>query len=86
MDTWVEGDARSQGESQVRAFETDGESVAVECECGQEDCARQLTVGTRMYWKVRRERSWHLLAVGHEIAANQRVVLRQSDFVVVDGS
>ena len=68
----------------MRVLETDRENVTVVCECGQQDCTQQLTVGTRMYAKVRRHGSWYFLAVGHEVAAKERVVLRQSEFVVVD--
>ena len=77
-------ETRSRNESIVRVLETDRENVTVVCECGQEDCTQQLTVGTRMYAKVRRHGSWYFLAVGHEVAAKERVVLRQSEFVVVD--
>jgi hypothetical protein len=75
---------RSRNESTVSVLATDREDVTVECECGH-DCGQQLTVGTRMYRKVRREQTWHLVAVGHEVAARQRVVLRQSEFVIVEG-
>lgn len=77
---------RSRNESMVSVLETEREDVTVECECGQEGCTQLLTVGTRMYRKVRREQNLHLLAVGHEVAARQRVVLRQSEFVVIDES
>jgi hypothetical protein len=75
---------RFRNESIVCVLETDREEVTVACECGQEDCTLQLTVGKRMYAKVRRHGSWYFLAVGHEVAARERVVLRQSEFVVVD--
>jgi hypothetical protein len=77
-------ETRSRNESIVRVLETDREDVTVVCECGQEDCTEQLTVGKRLYAKVRRHGSWYFLAVGHEVAARERVVLRQSEFVVVD--
>lgn len=70
----------------VGVLVTERDDVTVECECGQEGCAQLLTVATRMYRKVRREQTLHLLAVGHEVATRQRVVLRQSQFVVVDES
>ena len=79
-------DARSRNESIVRVLETDRENVTVKCECGQEDCTQLFTIETPMYAKVRRQRSWLLLAAGHEVAAKERVVLRQSKFVVVHQS
>jgi hypothetical protein len=79
-------ETRSRNASTVSVLETERESVTVECECGQEGCTQRLTVGARMYAKVRRRRTWFLLAAGHEVAAKERVVLRQSEFVVVDES
>ena len=75
---------RLRNENIVCVLETDRENVTVVCECGQEDCTQLLTVGARMYAKVRRHGSWYFLAVGHEVAAREHVVLRQSEFVVVD--
>jgi hypothetical protein len=77
-------ETRSRNESIVCVLETDREDITVACECGQEDCTQQLTVGKRMYAKVRRHGALYFLAVGHEVAARERVVLRQSEFVVVD--
>ena len=79
-------DTRSRNESIVRVLETDLENVTVKCECGQEDCTQLLTIETPMYAKVRRQRNWLLLAADHEVAAKERVVLRQSEFVVVHQS
>jgi len=75
-------ETRSRNESVVSVLET--EDVTVECECGQADCTQQLTVGTRIYAKVRRRGTWFLIAAGHEVVAKERVVLRQPEFVVVD--
>ncbi len=75
---------RSRNGRNVNVLESDHENVTVVCECGQEDCAQQLTVGARMYAKIRRHGTWFLLAAGHELAAKERVVLRMSEFVVVD--
>jgi len=77
-------ETRSRNESVVSVLET--EDVTVECECGQADCTQQLTVGTRIYAKVRRRGTWFLIAAGHEVVAKERVVLRQPEFVVVDGA
>ena len=79
-------EARLHNESRVPALETEGTDVTVECECGQAGCIERLVVGARMYRKVRRQPAWYLLAAGHEVAAKERVVLRQPDFVVVDES
>lgn len=77
-------ETRSRNEIIVNVLETDREDVTVECECGQADCTEQLTVGTRIYAKVRRRGTWFLIAAGHEVVAKERVVLRQPEFVVVD--
>ena len=45
-------ETRYRNESIVRVLETDREDVKVVCECGQEDCTQQLTVGKRLYAKV----------------------------------
>ena len=79
-------ETRSRNQSRVSVLATEREDVTVECECGHEGCTQRLTVGARMYAKVRRHRTWFLLAAGHEVAAKERVVLRQSEFVVIDES
>ena len=78
-------EARSQNETTVQTLGTEGDDVTVTCECGKETCAEQLTLAKQVYRKIRHQRTWYILAAGHELAARERVVLRQPEFVVVRG-
>ena len=48
------------------------------------DCTQQLTVGKRLYARSDGMAPGTSSRWGHEVAARERVVLRQSEFVVVD--
>ncbi len=61
-------------------------SVTVVCECGDPVCSQLLTLGRPLFRKVRRNETWFLVASGHEVNGNDRVMLRQPTFVVVDVS
>ena len=60
------------------------EPVAFRCECGSLRCNMLVEVTIEEYEHVRATATHFLLVPGHEIPAIERVVERESDYVVVE--
>jgi hypothetical protein len=54
------------------------------CECGDETCFVQLTVGLPEYRDVRSHEDWFLIAPDHEKVEVERVVDRRDGYWVVE--
>jgi hypothetical protein len=63
---------------------TKAASVSVFCECGQAECAAELTLSRTAYRNVRRQPEWFLVQDGHQQPELQRVVHMHDDFLVVE--
>jgi hypothetical protein len=61
-----------------------GEPAAFRCECGSLRCNRLVELTLDEYERVRASATHFLLAPGHEIPAIERVVDRESSYVVVE--
>lgn len=58
-------------------------ALRVICECGDLDCADQLTLPAEVYEEVRTDPTWFVLKPGHEIPDVEDVVRRDPDYLVV---
>lgn len=61
-----------------------GEAVAFRCECGSVRCNMLLELTLDAYEDVRASATHFVLVPGHEIPAIERVVVRETDYVVVE--
>ena len=75
---------RAGNDTSVQALGRQLGDLTLACECGHEGCSEELTIAKSVYRKVRRYDTWYLLVAGHETVAEERVVLRQPSFVVVE--
>ena len=85
----LERQRRARWENEQRASSLLGTvtaSLNVACECGQDDCAAELTVSRTAYRNVRRQARWFLVLDGHEQPDTHRVVRMDDAFVIVEAA
>ena len=85
----LERQRRARWENEQRASSllgTETASLNVACECGQDDCAAELTVSRTAYRNVRRQARWFLVLDGHEQPDTHRVVRMDDAFVIVEAA
>jgi hypothetical protein len=83
----AEHQRRTRRANEQRAYAllgTKQASLSVTCECGQDQCAAELTVSRTAYRNVRRQPEWFLVQDGHQHADVQRVVHMHDDFLIVE--
>jgi hypothetical protein len=63
---------------------SDGQDIAILCECGRGDCETEVRVSGRAYRSIRRQGSWSVIVDGHELPKVDRVVQRRKTFTIVE--
>ena len=63
---------------------TETDAMRVCCECGDQECAAELTMSRNAYRSVRRRPGWFLVFGGHERPEAHRVASLDDTFVIVE--
>ena len=77
---------RGVNENTAASLDHAAREVTILCECGRSECSTELTLNSEFYRGIRRQRSWFIVADGHEAAEIDRIRERRGRFTIVEST